>query len=447
MLSVMEVKKRLPRDFIEELYNLNSPLVADKILAGMAGKRNTTLRVNTLKYNIQDLMRYFREINIKFERVSFLSDALVIKNATEKDIQKLDIYEKGYIYLQSLSSMIPPLVLGAKENEQILDMASAPGSKTTQISAMMNNTGHIIANELDKIRCERLKFNLNNQGATNVEVINGYGEKLGERYPKNFDRVLLDTPCSGEGRFIAEIAGTYRNWSLKTVKELSKIQRKLIKSGYNALKPGGIMVYSTCTLNLEENENILKWALENLSLKMMDIDLNIKSAIPGDKLGTNLGLEKAIKILPNKETEGFFIAKLRNMESRIEEAVNKKKKGYNCAQAVACTYCDYAGVDEETMFNICQAFGTGMGTLEGTCGAIVGAGVVLGMMNKQRLKTNQDIRKIMQDFKAQNSTVICKELKGIGTGKVLRECNDCVRDAARFLENIIEEKEKQVDVI
>ena len=189
------------------------------------------------------------------------------------------LYEKGYIYLQSLSSMIPPLVLDAKGNEQILDMASAPGSKTTQISAMMNNTGHIIANELDKIRCERLKFNLNNQGATNVEVINGYGEKLGEKYLETFDRVLLDTPCSGEGRFIAEIAGTYRNWSLKTVKELSKIQRKLIKSGYNALKPGGIMVYSTCTLNLEENEDILKWALENLNLKIMDIDLSKKEVI------------------------------------------------------------------------------------------------------------------------------------------------------------------------
>lgn len=94
MLSVMEVKKRLPRDFIEELYSLHSPLVADKILAGMAGKRNTTLRVNTLKYNIQDLMRYFREINIKFERVSFFNNALIIKNATEKDIQKLDIYER-----------------------------------------------------------------------------------------------------------------------------------------------------------------------------------------------------------------------------------------------------------------------------------------------------------------------------------------------------------------
>ena len=313
MLSVMEVKKRLPKEFIENLYELHSPLVADKILAGMAGKRNTTLRVNTLKYNIQDLMRYFREINIKFERVNFYNDALIIKNANEKEIQKLEIYEKGYIYLQSLSSMVPPIVLEAKENESILDMASAPGSKTTQISAMMKNTGHIIANELDKIRCERLKFNVENQGVTNTEIINGYGEKLGDKYPENFDRVLLDTPCSGEGRFIAEIPGTYRNWSVRSVKELSKIQRKLIKSGYNALKPGGIMVYSTCTLNLEENENILRWALENLNLKMMDINLDIKGAIPGDSLNTKFGIEKAIKILPTKETEGFFVAKLKKI--------------------------------------------------------------------------------------------------------------------------------------
>ena len=313
MLSVMEVKKRLPKEFIENLYELHSPLVADKILAGMAGKRNTTLRVNTLKYNIQDLMRYFREINIKFERVNFYNDALIIKNANEKEIQKLEIYEKGYIYLQSLSSMVPPIVLEAKENESILDMASAPGSKTTQISAMMKNTGYIVANELDKIRCERLKFNVENQGVTNTEIINGYGEKLGDKYPENFDRVLLDTPCSGEGRFIAEIPGTYRNWSVRFVKELSKIQKKLIKSGYNALKSGGIMVYSTCTLNLEENENILKWALENLNLKMMDINLDIKGAIPGDSLDTKLRIEKAIKILPTKETEGFFVAKLKKM--------------------------------------------------------------------------------------------------------------------------------------
>lgn len=133
------------------------------------------------------------------------------------------------------------------------------------------------------------------------------------------------------------------------------------------------------------------------------------------------------------------------MKSRIEKAVMKKKSGYNCAQAVACTYCDYAGCTEEEMFNICQSFGSGMGTLEGTCGAISGAGIVLGMMNKNKIQTTKNIRRIMQKFREQNSTVICKELKGIGTGKILRECNDCVRDAAKFLEEIIEEKEEGVE--
>lgn len=313
MLSVMEIKKKLPKDFVEELYSLNSPLLADKILSGMAGKRNTTLRVNTLKYNIQDLMRYFKNINIKFERVNFYNDALIIKNANEKDIQRLDIYEKGYIYLQSLSSMIPPLVLEPKKDEKILDMASAPGSKTTQIASIMNNTGIVVANELDKIRCERLKFNIENQGVTNTKIENGYGEKLGDKYPGYFDKVLLDTPCSGEGRFIADNAGTYRNWSKKTVRELSKIQKKLIKSGYNALKANGVMVYSTCTLNLEENENILEWALENLNIKLLDINLNIKGAISADNTNRSNEIGKAIKILPSKEMEGFFVAKIKKI--------------------------------------------------------------------------------------------------------------------------------------
>lgn len=123
------------------------------------------------------------------------------------------------------------------------------------------------------------------------------------------------------------------------------------------------------------------------------------------------------------------------MKSRIEEAVNKKKCGYNCAQAIACTYCDIAGMDEDTMKNISQAFGGGLGTLEGSCGAIAGAGIVLGLTNKEAAKTAQATRKIMTEFKNRNGSVTCKELKGVGTGKVLRECNDCVRDAAEFLEN------------
>lgn len=307
MLSIQEVKNRLPQEFVEKLYEMFTPLTVDKILVGINEKRLTTLRVNTLKYNIQDLLKYFKERNIKFERVLWYKDALVIKNANEKEIQKLDIYQKGYIYIQSLSSMIPPLVLDPKPGESILDMTVAPGSKTTQMTCLMENKGYILANELDKIRYEKLKYNVANQGANIVEVINGRGEKIGENYKEKFDKVLLDTPCSGEGRFSANNVQSYRGWSLKTVNELTKIQKKLFKSAYNALKTKGTMVYSTCTLNKEENENIVQWALENFELKLIDTKIEIKDSIPVIQ-------EKALKILPSKDMEGFFVAKFKKIK-------------------------------------------------------------------------------------------------------------------------------------
>ena len=205
--------------------------------------------------------------------------------------------------------MVPPLVLEPKEGERILDLTAAPGSKTTQIASLMNNKGYILANELDKMRYEKLKYNINVQGANIVEAVNGRGEKIGEQYKEQFDRVLLDTPCSGEGRFSAYDVQSYRTWSVKKVKELTKIQRKLLKSAYNALKPNGILVYSTCTLNKEENEYILNWALENLNLKLIDINIQMKDARPAFNDNLDQSINKAIRILPSKNTEGFFVAK------------------------------------------------------------------------------------------------------------------------------------------
>ena len=310
MISINEAKRKLPTDFIENIYELYDPLKVDQILQGMMNPRNTTIRVNTIKYNIQDLMRYFKEKNIKFERVLWYRDALIIKNATEKELQKLEIYEKGYIYLQSLSSMVPPLVLNPKKGEKVLDLTAAPGSKTTQLAAFMENEGYILANELDKIRCEILQYNVKSQGAEIVEVINGRGEKIGNSYPEYFDKVLLDTPCSGEGRFLLGKPMTYKDWSLKKVNQLVKIQKKLFESAYNATKENGTIVYSTCTINKEENEYILDWAINTFNIKLLDINLDIKEAIKGDNTGLNNTIDKAIKILPSKNMEGFFVAKI-----------------------------------------------------------------------------------------------------------------------------------------
>ena len=311
MLSILDLKRKLPSDFVDELYEQYTPITVDKILTGMLGERNTTLRINTIKYNIQELMKYLREKNIKFERVSWYNDALIVKNANEKEIQKLDIYEKGYIYLQSLSSMIPPLVLNPKPGEKVLDLTAAPGSKTTQMVVMMKNDGYILANELDKIRCDRLQYNVEKQGANIVEVINNRGEKVGEEYQEQFDKVLLDAPCSGEGRFLGNNVGTYRNWSKRTVRELAKLQKKLFKSAYTALKPNGMMVYSTCTLNKDENENVLQWAIENFNVKLLDINIDFKEKMQGFNDGLDGSINKAIRILPSKNMEGFFVAKLK----------------------------------------------------------------------------------------------------------------------------------------
>lgn len=126
------------------------------------------------------------------------------------------------------------------------------------------------------------------------------------------------------------------------------------------------------------------------------------------------------------------------MKSRVKESVNKKMGGYNCAQAVACTYCDWAGMDEETVKNITNAFGMGMGCTEGTCGSLVGAGVILGLVRRNKARSMKDMKEIMSLFQARNGSTICKELKGIESKKVLRSCNDCVADAAEFLETLLQ---------
>lgn len=180
------------------------------------------------------------------------------------------------------------------------------------MASMMKNNGYILANELDSLRCERLKYNTEKQGADIIDIINRRGEKVGEQYQEKFDKVLLDAPCSGEGRFLANNVGTYRTWSIKNVNQLAKLQKKLFKSAYEALKPGGTMVYSTCTLNLEENEKVLDWAINNFNIRLLDINLDFKEKMQAfNENNLHESIQKAIRILPSKNMEGFFVAKIK----------------------------------------------------------------------------------------------------------------------------------------
>ena len=309
--SVGEARRRLPKAFLQALDAAFPTHTAEAILRGMGAHRLTTLRVNTLKWKAADLLAFFREHAVKHDRVPWYADAFVLRDLRERDAEGWEPYREGRVYLQSLSSMVPALALGPKPGERILDLAAAPGSKTTQMSALMENRGEILANELDPVRAQRLEYNLRLQGCSNVQVRVGRGEKVGEELPERFQRVLLDVPCSGEGRFVVFEPATSRAWSPREVTECARLQRRLLSSGARALEPGGVMVYSTCTLNLEENERMIHWALENLPLDVERVPVALPGAWKGMARGLHPSICSAVRIFPDARREGFFLCRMR----------------------------------------------------------------------------------------------------------------------------------------
>ena len=184
----------LPQFLIDKLEEQYEEKVKQEILNGYCNKRKVTFRVNTLKTEVELIEKELKERKIEFEKVEWSKEAFIIKNRTKKEIEELDIYKEGKIYLQSLSSMLPPIILNPKENYDILDMAAAPGGKTTQIAALTKNGAHITACEKNKIRLERLKYNIEKQGVKSVYLMQIDSRMMDSFF--SFDQILLDAPCS-----------------------------------------------------------------------------------------------------------------------------------------------------------------------------------------------------------------------------------------------------------
>lgn len=190
-----EIKsKGIPDFLLEMLKNQYGEEITNKIIEGYSKIRKSTFRVNTLKTTSNKIEEVLNKNNIEFKKPSWSNDAFIIENKSKKEIEELDIYDNGEIYLQSLSSMLPPIILQPKENTDILDMAAAPGGKTTQIAALTNNNAHITACEMNNIRMERLKYNIEKQGATSVYIMQQDSRRIDDFF--SFDKILLDAPCS-----------------------------------------------------------------------------------------------------------------------------------------------------------------------------------------------------------------------------------------------------------
>lgn len=304
-ILILENENKIPiflKEMLEKQYGKEK---TEEIMKGYERKRKVTFRVNTLKTTIEEVTKKLKKEAISYQRVSWSKEAFIIDELREKEIETLEMYQKGEIYLQSLSSMLPPILLEPKEKESILDMAAAPGSKTTQMAAISKNQALITACEKNPIRAERLKYNLEKQGATSAYVMVTDARKLDDFFA--FDKILLDAPCSGSGIIQISELNKKQNFNQKLIEKSCEAQINLLKKAIKILKSGKEMIYSTCSILNCENEKIIEEVLKSKQVEIVPIELENQEDIP--ILPTNI--KGTLCVCPNELYEGFFVAKLR----------------------------------------------------------------------------------------------------------------------------------------
>lgn len=270
-----------------------------------------TFRINTLKGSREQVLKSLSLLEP--EPVGW--NDLVFRIKDRQKLGNLLEHFLGLIYAQDASSTIPVTVLDPQPDEEILDMAAAPGSKATQIAAAMANTGLLVANDVSPKRIPSLTANLDRSGVLNTVVTRLPGQAYGHIAAERFDRVLIDAPCSSEGT-LSRSFRALEIWSKSAIKRLSATQRNLIMSAYYSLKPGGVMVYSTCTFAPEENEGTVSHLLDKFPDAIVEpTDLEGLNSQPGfsEWRGEefNPAVKNILRLFPHEhDGEGFCVARI-----------------------------------------------------------------------------------------------------------------------------------------
>ncbi len=272
-----------------------------------------SIRVNTIKASVADVKKRLSR-DCKLQAVPWCKEGFYITHKDgRRDIGNTKEHGLGYFYVQEAASMIPPIVLEPRPGDVVLDMCAAPGSKTTQIGMYMKNRGILVANDIRGDRLQALGINVQRCGLTNCIVTQMNGVRF-RRLGPVFDRILVDAPCSGTGT-IRKSFKTLRMWNANMIRKLAGQQRGLLFAAWEALKPGGTLVYSTCTLEPEENEGVLDVLLgKHDDAVVQDITLPVKHEPAITEFGERHfhdHVSKCLRLWPQEnDTEGFFVAKL-----------------------------------------------------------------------------------------------------------------------------------------
>ncbi len=312
--------RRLPSEFLERLKKIYPASTYQKIYTTFNQRRPTTFRINTLKAKDSKVVKELTSQGFKIKPAP-LPNFFIVASGSLREIQKTRVYLEGLIYVQGLSSALPAMILNPREGEFVLDLCAAPGSKTSQMASSMENKGRIVSIEKVKPRFYKLLNNIKIQGVKNVEPILFDGTIIFKKYSEEFDKVLVDAPCSAEGRFYVGKPRTFLYWKPRKIREMARKQKRLVLAGLRVLKKGGVLVYSTCTFSPEENEAIIDYVLKRYEGKIAieDININISNVMPGLRRWQNREFHPLIKntlrIIPTNLFEGFYIARLRKKES------------------------------------------------------------------------------------------------------------------------------------
>jgi len=291
--------------------------VREDVIGSFSQDKVTAFRINTLKTDREAVIAGLAEANINYTPVTWSPITYLIDDKAQ--LSRSSLATEGAVYIQNLSSQLTTVVLDPQADSFILDLAAAPGGKTSYIAALMKNTGKISAVEPVKDRYYRMIANIRNLGVTNTRCYQKDGRAVGKLCTEWFDKVLLDAPCSSMAQIDLRSQESYQHWNLKKVKECSRKQKQLICSAFDSLKPGGEMVYSTCSWMVEENEAVVNHLIEEYGdlVEIADVSLPIDNYLPG--LIAYQGeeydgqLQKTIRIIPDSRFEAFYLAKIKKL--------------------------------------------------------------------------------------------------------------------------------------
>ncbi len=289
-----------------------SPEDYQQFLAILKTGNRKTLRVNTLKISLEEFKEQAQEMNLKLNEIPWTKEGFWY-DFDSTSLGNSDLYNRALIYLQDASSLLPVEALDPEPGEMVLDLAAAPGGKTTFIAQKMQNQGLIVANEVVSERAYTLQKMLEKYGVINTAITAYDPSFFAKFYPNFFDRILLDAPCSGEG-MRALGRDLLHNFSYNKIKFNAKRQKRLLKEAFVALKPGGTLVYSTCALAVEENEEVADFILQTFpdSADLVSIE-NVKAEGLTQFMNKDFDqkIKKTVRLWPHLwNTNGFYVAKI-----------------------------------------------------------------------------------------------------------------------------------------